>query len=595
MSDERLSLERSLDAVWNALVRGENRLDAAGPERDLADQTRRLQSLLRASPPAGADERLRRGVMAEIAQRRPHSNGMEPSMNGITTGARPFAPLIPPRPLVLRPARPARQAWWQRGASLIGVAALIVAMIGGVYFSYREPSEHALPAVVASPEPAATPAAWPMWGGDPAGTRDMPGPAPADFPAARWLYPITGASAIGSSPDGAMIADGVVYVPGGGLTALDIATGHLLWNSPEATGFGAIDGDGIVLRSTAARGGGYDLVRVRRVDGGLVWRSELGQLASNWGVLIANGVGYVPSGSDLLAFDPATGKQVWRAPLAAPASRGASAGDGEVVVGDQKGAVYALDPATGAIKWTAQTGATAIGYPSITNGTVYVSATGASNDYLALDAATGAIKWRFTATSGTYFLGGAVSGDAVYVTNRSGKLWALDAATGALKWSMSMDANAPTLIGATLFLTTANGMLVAVDVTEGSKLWTFPLGEGTQFTPVVVDGVVYVGTQSGKLFAVGSDLTPVANDTPFPIVALKNSSFRPSNLTVRVGTTVTWMNEGAASDTVTSDAGLFDSGVLGPGQTFSYTFTTVGVYLYASFYHPHVTGTITVH
>jgi outer membrane protein assembly factor BamB/plastocyanin len=593
---ERRNHAEDLSRYWDALTSGEATPDPGSLDpAEAAFILTMVSHARRARFPAGARERAREASLRQFALT--HAQRSNGGTIMLSTAFPATTTRSLPRPVVTRPARSLRQPWWQRGVSLIGVAALIIAMVGGIFFTFREPSENTLPAVVASPQPAATPAtAWPMWGGNPARTRDMPGPAPEDLPAARWIYPITGSSVNGPSVDGAMVADGVLYVPGGfGLTALDLASGKLLWNSSDASGIGAIDGDGIVLRSTATRGSGYDLVRIRRADGGLVWRTELGQIASNWGVVIANGVGYVPSGSDLLAFDPATGKPVWRTPLAAPASGGVSVGSGAVVVGDQKGVLYALDPSTGTIKWKTDTNATTIGQPSIAHGTISIAATGATNDYLTLDAATGAVKWRFTATSGEEFLGGAIGADAIYATNRSGKLWALDAGTGALKWSISMDANAPTLIGSTLFLTTSSGMLIAVDTGEGSKLWTFPLGESTQFTPVIVGGVIYVGTQSGKIFAIGSDLTPVANDTQFPIVALKNSSFRPSNLTVRVGTTVIWMNEGAASDTVTSDAGLFDSGVLGPGQTFSYTFTTVGVYTYASFYHPHVAGSITVH
>jgi plastocyanin len=78
-------------------------------------------------------------------------------------------------------------------------------------------------------------------------------------------------------------------------------------------------------------------------------------------------------------------------------------------------------------------------------------------------------------------------------------------------------------------------------------------------------------------------------------VAMKNFSFNPGDLTIKVGTTVTWTNEDNVVHTVTSDTGLFDSGELTKGATFTYTFTEAGVYPYHCIpHHANMKGTITV-
>jgi len=71
-------------------------------------------------------------------------------------------------------------------------------------------------------------------------------------------------------------------------------------------------------------------------------------------------------------------------------------------------------------------------------------------------------------------------------------------------------------------------------------------------------------------------------------------SYSPVNNTVTVGTTVTWLNNDTATHTITESNGLFDSGPLPPGATFSYTFTQPGTYRYSCTYHPWMTGTVTV-
>ena len=77
-------------------------------------------------------------------------------------------------------------------------------------------------------------------------------------------------------------------------------------------------------------------------------------------------------------------------------------------------------------------------------------------------------------------------------------------------------------------------------------------------------------------------------------VSVVDDSFSPGNLTVSVGDTVTWTNNGGNAHTVTSNAGApaaFQSGTLNPGQTFSFTFTAAGTYGYRCEYHSNAAGT----
>jgi len=77
-------------------------------------------------------------------------------------------------------------------------------------------------------------------------------------------------------------------------------------------------------------------------------------------------------------------------------------------------------------------------------------------------------------------------------------------------------------------------------------------------------------------------------------VALSNLSFTPKTLTVPVGATVTWVNNEAVTHTVTSDAGIFESGNLTKGNSYKYTFTGVGSFPYHCTFHSGMTGTIIV-
>ena len=77
-------------------------------------------------------------------------------------------------------------------------------------------------------------------------------------------------------------------------------------------------------------------------------------------------------------------------------------------------------------------------------------------------------------------------------------------------------------------------------------------------------------------------------------VMINGLAYTPATLTITVGDTVTWMNNDVQAHTATGSGGAFDSGTLNPGQSFSFTFTTVGSFAYTCNFHAEMTGTITV-
>jgi plastocyanin len=76
-------------------------------------------------------------------------------------------------------------------------------------------------------------------------------------------------------------------------------------------------------------------------------------------------------------------------------------------------------------------------------------------------------------------------------------------------------------------------------------------------------------------------------------VTIDNFTFEPQQLTVKIGTTVTWKNRDDIPHTIVS-AGKFRSKALDTDDSFSFTFTAAGDYKYFCSLHPHMTGTIKV-
>jgi plastocyanin len=67
-------------------------------------------------------------------------------------------------------------------------------------------------------------------------------------------------------------------------------------------------------------------------------------------------------------------------------------------------------------------------------------------------------------------------------------------------------------------------------------------------------------------------------------VTISNFQFAPKNVTVKVGSSVTWVNKDG-THTVTADDGSFQSPNLTAGKSFSKKFTKAGTYRYYCSFH----------
>jgi plastocyanin len=77
-------------------------------------------------------------------------------------------------------------------------------------------------------------------------------------------------------------------------------------------------------------------------------------------------------------------------------------------------------------------------------------------------------------------------------------------------------------------------------------------------------------------------------------VLIKDFMYAPMSLTVKSGTTVTWVNMDDEPHTVVSDSGLFRSGGLDTNETFSYRFDKPGSYHITCSIHPRMVATVVV-
>ena len=88
--------------------------------------------------------------------------------------------------------------------------------------------------------------------------------------------------------------------------------------------------------------------------------------------------------------------------------------------------------------------------------------------------------------------------------------------------------------------------------------------------------------------------TSSAVSIPAGAEVLGNRAFMPDNLEVAAGSTVTWTNTDSVSHTSTSDGSGWNSGIIAPGQQFSFTPQAAGTFSYHCAIHPGMVGTVTV-
>lgn len=346
----------------------------------------------------------------------------------------------------------------------------------------------------------------------------------------RWMHRTDGP--VASSP---AVADGRIFVLSydGRLHALNATSGELLWKF-------ATEGE----RRFEARG-----------LHGMQPRSQT--FADMFDVFLSSpavvdGLVYFGSGDGhVYAVDAATGALRWKFRTGNVVHASPAVADGRIFVGSWDGKFYALDARTGAPVWVFQGGVDPLMHnqqgfqssPAVAGGVVY---TGSRDAHVyALDARSGAERWRFSTGASWVNSSPAVADGRIYFATSDSALYhVVDATSGAALQQHSTQAyvfSSPVLAGDVVLLGVLNGVLQARDKASGRVLWEFQtdasranrgwvLTDGRAFnsvllfpsgwhdgyaiaadrqqsvgsffsTPLVMNGVVYIGSADGRMYA----------------------------------------------------------------------------------------------
>jgi outer membrane protein assembly factor BamB len=243
---------------------------------------------------------------------------------------------------------------------------------------------------------------------------------------------------------------------------------------------------------------GTNLYALNSTNGATLWGPF--DLGPNPSIAYDSGRVFAINNSGLLrGFDATSGTQVWTRQLSGQAfTSPPSAMAGTIYVGGVS-TLYAVNAQDGTIKWSTPNAGGDHSSAAVTTGGVYVSYT--CNNAFALSPSTGAILWHHTSTC---FGGGGSTpvfyNGRVYIRDLVLANLALDSGVG-IPVAEFLAGPAPAFHGSTGFFLTGS-TLEARDISSSTVKWSFT-GDGTlSSAPIVVNGFVYIGSLSGKLYAV---------------------------------------------------------------------------------------------
>jgi len=216
----------------------------------------------------------------------------------------------------------------------------------------------------------------------------------------------------------------------------------------------------------------------------------------------------------------------WRFRTEGPVRSSPVVADGTVYVGSTDGNLYAIEASTGQERWRVDVGSPVSSSPAIASGLViFVSADGV---FHAVAADTGAPRWQFATGAllpwewgfegwDVYLASAAVQDESVVFGAGDGTVYALDVQSGQERWRFTTEMrirSTPAISDGAVYVGGADGIVYSLGLDDGSVRWTHET-EGTSLlseefgfdrksiiaSPVVADGVVYVGSRDGQMYA----------------------------------------------------------------------------------------------
>ena len=217
----------------------------------------------------------------------------------------------------------------------------------------------------------------------------------------------------------------------------------------------------------------------------IIWNKDLNESVSGGLGGDAKYLYYTTFQGELVTLNRQTGEQVWRADLSSESIATPSSNGSLVAIQTVDGKLMTFGTDDGKLRWRYDSIGPLLslrGTPSPIISQRYTLTSFANGELLAFDNQTGQTYWKaiLATPQGRTELerlvdpdGQAIiDGDTLYTIAYQGKLVALDVLTGQEKWAKTYSSFNSVAFGfGQLFVTTANGVVISVNPTNGAELW----------------------------------------------------------------------------------------------------------------------------
>lgn len=217
---------------------------------------------------------------------------------------------------------------------------------------------------------------------------------------------------------------------------------------------------------------------------------------------------YVAYGNEVYSLRLKDGSLNWKYPEKIEAARtfyaNPAINGSNVIVGDYKNGLTALNTQTGSVAWTFNQATNRyIGGALVVGDTIL--APNADHNLFAVDL-NGNLKWKYTVRQALWSTP-VVRGETVYLSSMDHYLYALDIKSGQLIWETELGGAivySPSLDTDSIFVATLANEVLAINAQNGSVIWKNKSEVGLWSQPIYFDGIVYYGDTAGKIYAVSA-------------------------------------------------------------------------------------------
>lgn len=257
-----------------------------------------------------------------------------------------------------------------------------------------------------------------------------------------------------------------------------------------------------------------------------VWRRDVGagsnsdRRITSPPIIESGNIYTVDARGVVTAFNAETGQKKWDRRLRSDARRdrqaragGLAIWGGQLVVTTGFGVVVSLDAETGDELWRRTVGSPLHSPPTVDNGRIFVVSV--DNELFALSLDDGDVLWTYQSLAEPARILSAstpaVAGEVVVAPFASGEVVALRADNGRQLWSEGLSssnrttplsalndiAGSPVIVGDVVYAVSHSGLIAAMDLRTGERIWTQPAG--SIHRPWIVGPYAFIITTEAEL------------------------------------------------------------------------------------------------